>query len=417
MGSTASGAGTIMTIATGALLYAGLPVKVVCSGNTDVNKAATTLIKIQLETAADTTKTADSAAGCPLTLSHTNVIGTAVTWTSATRSNQIVSTAAATAGDLVVTFTPSVALATNDVITLTASEEIFLAAAQAAGITATGNNPSAALTITSDAATKTVETAASVALGTAKMKNQVEVKMGASASVHPIVLTIPKALLAANGATPGAVTFSISTTKDKGTLFAQTGYNLCATSQTVVSGVCTTPSSSSASANGTAGGGASGTATGTETTVTQVYTFASLTVAAYTGKMKSNCECAYANTVEGASTPTWCVASASAYTYKSGVATSSTVAARRSAKVTFVLKVKSSVKSTAQLQTLVASGSTATAFATALAAVNTASNYTAAPGTATVATATFTGGSSSASSTLLPSMLSLVAAIFVAARK
>merc|ERR1712093_62412 len=128
MGSTASGAGTIMTIATGALLYAGLPVKVVCSGNTDVNKAATTLIKIQLETAADTTKTADSAAGCPLTLSHTNVIGTAVTWTSATRSNQIVSTAAATAGDLVVTFTPTTALVQNNIITLTASQEIFLAA-------------------------------------------------------------------------------------------------------------------------------------------------------------------------------------------------------------------------------------------------------------------------------------------------
>merc|ERR1712125_196487 len=153
-----------------------------------------------------------------------------------------------------------------------------------------------------------------------------------------------------------------------------------------------------------------GAATGTETTVTQVYTFADLTVAAYTGDMKSNCECAYANTIEAATTPTWCVATTSAYTYKSGVAMSSSAAARRAAKVTFVLKVKSSVKSTSQLQTMVASGSTAAAFATALTAVNTASNYTAAPGTATVATATFTGGSSSASA-LLPSMLSLVAAI------
>merc|ERR1711977_69303 len=249
--------------------------------------------------------------------------------------------------------------------------------------------------------TKVVETAASVPLATAKSKNHLEMKVGAAASAHPIVLTIPKALLAANGATPGAVTFSISTTTDKGTLFAQTGYNLCAASQNVVSGVCTTPSSASASANSTSASAAA--ATGTETTVTQVYTFADLTVAAYTGKMKSNCECAYANTVEGASTPTWCVATTSAYTYKSGVTMSSTAAARRAAKVTFVLKVKSSVKTTSQLQTLVASGSTAT-------------NYTAAPGTATVATATFTGGSSSAS-TLLPSMLSLVAAIFVAARQ
>merc|ERR1711924_379716 len=79
----------------------------------------------------------------------------------------------------------------------------------------------------------------------------------------------------------------------------------------------------------------------------------------YTGDMKSNCECAYANTVEAATTPTWCVATPTTYTYKSGVAMSSS-AARRAAKVTFILKVKSSVKTTSQLQTMVASGSTAT---------------------------------------------------------
>merc|ERR1712100_48234 len=200
--STASGTGTIMTIATGALLYAGLPVKIVCSGNTDVNKADTTLIKIRIKTQSDTADTADSAAGCPLTLSHTNVIGTAVTWTGATRTSYVTGTAAATAGDLVVKFTPSVALATNDVITLTASEEIFAAAGQITGITATGNSGATALTITEGADTKTVETAASVPLATAKMKNHVEVKMGGAATAtHPIVLTIPHAKLAANGAT------------------------------------------------------------------------------------------------------------------------------------------------------------------------------------------------------------------------
>merc|ERR1712010_348456 len=177
----------------------------------------------------------------------------------------------------------------------------------------------------------------------------------------------------------------------------------------------TTAAATNSNSTGNSTTAASGTSTGTETTVTQEYTFASITAAQYTGDMKSNCECAYANTVEAATTPTWCVATTSAYTYKSGVAMSSS-AARRAAKVTFVLKVKSSVKTTSQLQTMVASGSTATNFAAALAAVNTASNKTVAPGTATVATATFTGGSSSAS-TLLPSMLSLVAAIFVAARQ
>merc|ERR1711934_1340594 len=195
-----------------------------------------------------------------------------------------------------------------------------------------------------------------------------------------------------------------STSADVGYEAAQAGYTTVAP-----------PASASANTN-TTGGSASAAASGTDTTVTQVYTFADLTFGAYTGKMKSNCECAYANTVEAATTPTWCVATTSAYTYKSGVAMSSSAAARRAAKVTFVLKVKSSVKSTTQLQLMVASGSTATNFAAALAAVNTASNKTVAPGTATVATATFTGGTSSAS-TLLPSMLSLVAAIFVAARQ
>jgi len=204
-----------------------------------------------------------------------------------------------------------------------------------------------------------------------------------------------------NGAT-GAVQFQIATATDTTASALKDGYTIVAAP------------ASSASANSTTASTAA--ATGTETTVTQEYTFASITAGQYTGDMKSNCECAYANTVEAATTPTWCVATTSAYTYKSGVAMSSSAAARRAAKVTFVLKVKSSVKSTTQLQLMVASGSTATNFAAALAAVNTASNKTVAPGTATVATATFTGGSSSAS-TLLPSMLSLVAAIFVAARQ
>jgi len=402
--TVSGGAGKINTIATAAALTAGLPVKVVCDGTKNMATNVAGENKFRLETAADTTKTADTAAGCTLTLSHANHVGTAVTWTSATRTSYVTGTAAATAGDLVVTFTPTTDLATNDVITLTASEEIFAAAGQITGITATGNSGATALTITEGADTKTVETAASVPLATAKMKNHVEVKMGGAATPHPIVLTIPHAKLAANGATAQAVTFSISTSKDKGTLFAQTGYTLTAP---------VASSSAAAAGNSTASASAAA-ATGTETTVTQVYTFASLTVAQYTGDMKSNCECAYANTVEAATTPTWCVATTSAYTYKSGVVMSSSAAARRAAKVTFILKVKSSVKSSTQIQTMVAANSNAANFASALTAVNTASNKTVAPGAATVAAATFTGSSAS---TLLPSMLSLVAAIFVAARQ
>merc|ERR1711881_27049 len=330
------------------------------------------------------------------------------TWTSATRGSLVGSAAP---GNLVVTFTPTTTVPVNTgKITLVASAGIFTAA-KAHGAT-DDTHCTATTGGTATSAAPECTTSASVSGATVYDKIVCDNKGTALAGDAAVVLTCVNNMVnnPANGHT---VTFTISTTQDTGTLGGQTGYTSCAASQNVVSGVCTTPSSSSA-ANGTSASAAA--ATGTETTVTQVYTFADLTVAAYTGKMKSNCECAYANTVEGASTPTWCVATTSAYTYKSGVTMSSTAAARRAAKVTFVLKVESSVKTTSQLQTLVASGSTAAAFATALTAVNTASNYTAAPGTATVATATFTGGSSSAS-TLLPSMLSLVAAIFVAARQ
>merc|ERR1711934_1219079 len=284
-------------------------------------------------------------------------------------------------------------------VTLTASEGLFTADAATACTATTDGN---AATVTGATSTST---AADYCIGTTTVcdgsvaaKNILTVTMGATLTAAKVAVITCTDNLAANGATAGAVTFSIETSTDIGKLGAQTGYPLTAP-----------VASSSAAANSTTASAAA--ATGTETTVTQEYTFASITAAQYTGDMKSNCECAYANTVEAATTPTWCVATTSAYTYKSGVAMSSS-AARRAAKVTFVLKVKSSVKSTTQLRTMVASGSTATKFAAALAAVNTASNKTVAPGAATVATATFAGGSSSAS-TLLPSMLSLVAAIFV----
>merc|ERR1711985_79431 len=331
------------------------------------------------------------------------------TWTSATRGSLVGSAAP---GNLVVTFTPKTTVPVNTgKITLVASAGIFTAA-KAHGAT-DDTHCTATTGGTATSAAPECTTSASVSGATVYDKIVCDNKGTALAGDAAVVLTCVNNMVnnPANGHT---VTFTISTTQDTGTLGGQTGYTSCAASQNVVSGVCTTPSSSAA-ANGTSASAAA--ATGTTTTVTQVYTFADLTVAAYTGKMKSNCECAYANTVGGATTPLWCTATTSAYNYISGVTMSSVAAARRAnAKVTSVLAVKSSVKSTSALQTLVASGSTNTAFQAALAAVNTASNYTAAPGTATVATATFTGGSSSAS-TLLPSMLSLVAAIFVAARQ
>jgi len=153
----------------------------------------------------------------------------------------------------------------------------------------------------------------------------------------------------------------------------------------------------------------------TTSTVTQDYTFASLAAADYSGSVKGNIQCAYANTVEGGTS--WCKAALGpTWTYMNGVSVeSSAVSARRAAKVTFILVVSTSIKTLAQIKLMVASNSNAGNFASALTAVNTASNFTASPGEATVSTATFSSTGSGAS-TLLPSILSLVAVIFVVAR-
>jgi len=181
--------------------------------------------------------------------------------------------------------------------------------------------------------------------------------------------------------------------------------------------VLSTAASSSAAAGGnsTATGSASAAST-TSSKVTQVYTFASLTPAAYTGNTKGNIECAYTCTVEGATTCSWCVAKATSpyRDYKTGISITSSAAARRSAKVTFVMSVATSLKSLSALKTLVAANSNSANFAAELTKVNTASglNITM-PGTATVAAATFT---TSSGSTLLPSMLALVSALWLSAR-
>merc|ERR1711959_244803 len=300
--------------------------------------------------------------------------------------------ATSTPTSLTVTFVPQTkCVGSTDKVTITSSTAIFTASAPPPVACATSEARYAKAVTCTSASDSTGKILTVTLTGTAGSVGDLDNSKTATVTVT--------SGLAANAASGTATTFAFETSKDTTGVTAQTGFTTTAA-----------PVASSANSTTTAS------ATGTTTTVTQVYTFASLTVAAYTGKMKSNCECVYANTVGGATTPFWCTATTSAYNYVSGVTMSSTVAARRAAKVTFVLAVKSSVKSTSALQTLVASGSTNTAFQAALTAVNTASNYTATPGTATVATATFTGGSSSAS-TLLPSMLSLVATIFVAARQ
>merc|ERR1711881_170864 len=203
------------------------------------------------------------------------------TWTSATRGSLVGSAAP---GNLVVTFTPTTTVPVNTgKITLVASAGIFTAA-KAHGAT-DDTHCTATTGGTATSAAPECTTSASVSGATVYDKIVCDNKGTALAGDAAVVLTCVNNMVnnPANGHT---VTFTISTTQDTGTLGGQTGYTSCAASQNVVSGVCTTPSSSSA-ANGTSASAAA--ATGTETTVTQVYTFADLTVAAYTGKMKSNC--------------------------------------------------------------------------------------------------------------------------------
>jgi len=180
-----------------------------------------------------------------------------------------------------------------------------------------------------------------------------------------------------------------------------------------------TAAGNSTTAAGNSTTAASGAAASTSyTQVTQKLEFPSLTVATYTGNTKGNIECAYTNTVEkgaATTTPTWCTMTTTSpfRTYKTGISITSSVA-RRAAAVTFTLKVDTSVMTSATLKTTVAANSNAANFDAKLTAVNTGTglNITS-PGTPTVHTATFKSVGSGASN-LLPSMLGLVSALYIA---
>merc|ERR1711959_33008 len=398
-----SGTKKIQTITLGATgIAGGREVMVTCDGtkNMAVNEAVDQAVAVKMETTGDTTEVTSAT-------KFTYKAG--VAWTSATRAtSQIVGVAG---GDLVFTFTPTTNVAANDLVTLTASEGLFTA--DAATI-CTATSDGSAATVTGSTTTSTpadICTGTTVCDGAVAVKNILKVTMGATLTAAKVAVITCTTNFANNGATPGAVTFDIATTTDTGKLGKQTGYNLCAASQNVVSGVCTTPSSSS-SANGAAAAAAA--SSNPHTTVKQAYTFPSLTTATYTGNTKGNMECAYANNVEDATTPTWCVAATGSRTYKAGIAMSSSVA-RRAATVTFTLKVDTTVLAKSALEAKVATSSTAAKFAAALTAVNTGTGFNITdPGTATnVATATYTSTGSGASS-LLPSMLGLVSALFIA---
>jgi hypothetical protein len=344
---------------------------ITCTANLAANGATAQAVTFTLESNVGQDATPWGIPG------YTLAAAKSVTWGSVTRATSLVTAVAG--GDLAVTFTPNTAVAAAGIVTITPSSNIFTADA---ATTCTATSGGKAATVTSSATVGAV----------------LKVTMGAALTPGYAAVITCTTNLANNGAA-GAITFAIETSTDTVGLTAQTGYTITAAAASNSTG------SSSASSN-------------PQTTVTQAYTFPSLTTATYTGNTKGNMECAYANNVEAATTPTWCVAATGSRTYQAGIVMSSS-AARRAATVTFILKVDTTVKTKSQLTTLVATSSTAAKFAAALTAVNTGTGFNITdPGTATnVATATFTSvGASSGTSSLLPSMLGLVSALFIAFR-
>merc|ERR1712178_157234 len=140
------------------------------------------------------------------------------------------------------------------------------------------------------------------------------------------------------------------------------------------------------------------------TRITQSIVISSLTVAAYTGNLKSTYECSYAKMVSA----TWCTATTGAVSYLSGVQVTSSAAARRAATISFVMDVETSVMTAAAVQTAVASGVTAANLVTTMTAMNTATGWAVAvPAAAdiTVNTAAFTGAATSSAAVVIPSAI------------
>merc|ERR1712216_797261 len=217
--------GKIATLTMTPILYAGLPVTVTCDGtkNLAVNGADAQAYAMQIATSTDGTATGSAT-------KYTANKG--VAWTSATRTTY---TTGVDGGNLVFTFTPKTTVANNGIVTLTASESIFTADA---AVTCTATSDGTAAAVTSAASTST---AAVLHTGTAAMKNILKVTMGADLTLAKVAVITCTTNLANNGATAGAVTFTIETSTDTGKLGKQTGYTLAAPAA----------SSSAAAGNGT----------------------------------------------------------------------------------------------------------------------------------------------------------------------
>merc|ERR1712146_605276 len=135
--------------------------------------------------------------------------------------------------------------------------------------------------------------------------------------------------------------------------------------------IATSTATTAASSNSTTSTCTYGATSTCATRITQSIVISSLTVAAYTGNLKSTYECSYAKMVSA----TWCTATTGAVSYLSGVQVTSSAAARRAATISFVMDVETSVMTAAAVQTAVASGVTAANLITQMTAINTATGW------------------------------------------
>jgi len=311
--------------------------------------------------------------------------------------------ATSTPTSLTVTFVPqTAAVGGTDKVTITASTAIFTAS-QTSGVTVAcaTNVLGYAKAVTCTAITDTTGKILTVTLSGSSGDNFL-------ANAKSTVTLTNK--LVANAASGTATTFAFETSTDTTGVTAQTGYTT--TAAPAASATANSTANSTTAASGAA-------ASTTYTLVQQKFDFPDLTAAAYTGNTKGNIECAYANTVElgaATTTPTWCTVTTTSpfRTYKTGISITSS-AARRAASVTFKLKVDTSIKTLDQVKNaIVKQTSIADNFNAKLTAVNTGTglNITS-PGTPKVHAASYTPVGSGASN-LLPSMLGLVSALFIA---
>jgi hypothetical protein len=192
-----------LSIQMAGVLAAGQPVVATCLSNLEANPAQPATVTFDVSTSVDTTAVKKQTGY--------SVMGTSVTWTSATRTGTLMEGEAG--GSLVVAFTPLTDVVDTGKVTITPSANLFAANASSASTTCTAKSDGAAVAVTIASTQGRVLT---VTIGPG----------GGLVKGKPAVITCTDNLQV-NGAA-GPVTFAIATSADVHPLVAQTGYTVLA---------------------------------------------------------------------------------------------------------------------------------------------------------------------------------------------